>query len=402
MVESKLRCTTCYNVFNTTKKFGEKATCPMCDSTVGINDANIVGDIKKQISDLTGKIGGKVKEAITGQTKEKATLTLNEKKYDKELMNLVLDITTSKNEINIEDSKKIFKNINDYNDYTPIEKQTVAYIRKKYKFTPEANKWLRTEIRKKAAKRIKDERPKDPTNEEFKDDTPIKMVFTNIKDAYNWENINNLSEKPKTNAQWAGILLSIVFILGLLSGIMYGLKWNNQENQWDNNGLSSIHGSVIDENGNAMEDVAVYGGNKQTTTNTQGQYYLYDIPGDEVSLLFSFEGYKEITVWIDIRAGVANILQIEMLTGEGNLKLDQRKDIAEPWPPNYALAPIFMVASLITLMGSAAALLEENFRIAVTGCIFGIISYGFLVGSILSVIALGLLLIDYKRFDNKK
>ena len=374
----------------------------MCDSTVAINDANIVGDIKKQINDLTGKIGGKVKEAITGQTKEKATSTLNDKKYDKELMNLVLDITTKKNEINLEDSKKIFKNINDYNDYTPIEKQTVAYIRKKYKFTPEANKWLRTEIRKKAATRIKDERPKDPTNEEFKDETPLKMVFTNIKDAYNWENINNLSDKPKTNAQWAGILLSIVFILGLLSGIMYGLKWNNQENQWDNNGLSSIHGSVIDENGNAMEDVAVYGGNKQTTTNIQGQYYLYDIPGDEVSLLFSFEGYKEITVWIDIRAGVANILQIEMLTGEGNLKLDQRIDIAEPWPPNYALAPIFMVASLITLMGSAAALLEENFRIAVTGCIFGIISYGFLVGSILSVIALGLLLLDYKRFDNKK
>ena len=98
MVESKLRCTTCYNVFNTTKKFGEKAACPMCDSTVGINDTNIVGDIKKQISDLTGKIGGKVKEAIIGQTKEKATLTLNDKKYDKELMNLVLDITTNKNE----------------------------------------------------------------------------------------------------------------------------------------------------------------------------------------------------------------------------------------------------------------------------------------------------------------
>jgi hypothetical protein len=401
MVESKLRCTTCYNVFNTTKKFGEKAACPMCDSTVGVNDTNIVGDIKKQIGDLTEKIGEKVKEAITGQTKEKATLTLNGKKYDKELMNLVLDITTNKSKINLEDSKKIFKNINDYNDYTPIEKQTVAYIRKKYKFTPAANKWLRTEIRKKAAIRIKDERPKDPTNEEFKDDTPIKMVFTNIKDAYNWKNINNLNDKPKTNAQWAGILLSIVFILGLLSGIMYGLKWNNQENQWDNTGLSSIHGSVIDENGNAMEDVAVYGGNKQTTTNTQGQYYLYDISGDEVSLLFSFEGYKDITVWIDIRAGVANILQIEMSAGEGDLRLDQRKDVAEPWPPNYALAPIFMVASLITLMGSAAALLEENFRMAVTGCIFGIISYGFLVGSILSVIALGLLLIDYKSFDNK-
>ena len=52
-------------------------------------------------------------------------------------------------------------------------------------------------------------------------DTPIKMVFTNIKDAYTWKNINNLSEKPKTNAQWAGNI-TIVFVLGLLSGVMYG------------------------------------------------------------------------------------------------------------------------------------------------------------------------------------
>ena len=310
MVESKIRCTTCYNVFNTTKNIGEKATCPMCDSAVAINEKNIVGDIKKQITDLTGKIGNEVKKAITGKTKEKSTLSVDGKKYDKELMNLVMSITKDKKEINLEDSKKIFTKISDYNDYTKMEKQTVAYIRKKYKFTAEANEWLRTEIRKEAATRVKDKRVKDPTNNEFKDDTPIKMVFTNIKDAYTWENISNLSEKPKSNAQWAGILLSIVFVLGLLSGIMYGLKWNNKEDQWDNNGLSSVHGSVIDNDGNAMEGVAVYGGNKQTTTNTQGQYYLYDLQGKEVSILFSIEGYKEVNIWIDIRSGGANILEV--------------------------------------------------------------------------------------------
>ena len=399
MVESKIRCTTCYNVFNTAKNIGEKATCPMCDSAIAINEKNIVGDIKKQITDLTGKIGNEVKKAITGKTKEKSTLNIDGKTYDKELMNLVTNITKDKKEINLEDSKKIFTKISDYNDYTKIEKQTVAHIRKKYKFTTEANKWLRTEIRKEAATRVKDKRVKDPTNNEFKDDTPIKMVFTNIKDAYTWENINNLSEKPKSNAQWAGILLSIVFVLGLLSGIMYGLKWNNQEDQWDNNGLSSVHGSVIDSEGNAMEGVAVYGGNKQTTTNNQGQYYLYDLQGKEVSILFSIEGYKDVSVWIDIRSGGANILEVEMEKGDGNVKLDYRKQIAEPWPPNYALAPIFMISALITLMGSAAALLQENFKIAVTGCLFGIISYGFLIGSILSVIALALLLVDYKQFN---
>ena len=401
MVESKIRCTTCYNVFNTTKNIGGKATCPMCDSAVTVNENNLVGDIKKQISDLTYKVGNEIKRATIGKKGEQPTLTIDGKKYDRELMNLVMDITKNKNQINLKDTKKIFPKINDYNDYTKIEKQTVAYIRKKYKFTDEANKWLRTEIRREASTRDKDKRSKDPTSEEFKDDTPIKMVFTNIKDAYAWENINNLNEKPKSNAQWAGILLSVVFVLGLLSGIMYGLKWNNQEDQWDNNGLSSVHGSVIDEDGNAMEGVAVYGGDKQTTTNYQGQFYLYDLPGQEISILFSIEGYKDVSVWMDIRSGSANILEVEIEEGDGNIKLDYRKQIAEPWPPNYALAPIFMVSALITLMGSAAALLQENFRIAITGCLFGIISYGFLIGSILSVVALALLLTDYQKFNSK-
>ena len=116
MVESKIRCTTCYNVFNTTKNIGEKATCPMCDSAVAIDEKNIVGDIKKQITDLTGKIGNEVKKAITGKTKGKSTLNVDGKEYDKELINLVMSITKDKKEINLEDSKKIFAEISDYKD----------------------------------------------------------------------------------------------------------------------------------------------------------------------------------------------------------------------------------------------------------------------------------------------
>ena len=128
MVESKIRCTTCYNVFNTTKDVGGKATCPMCDSAVSINETNIVGDIKKQISDLTDKIGSEVKRAITGKNKKEPTLTIDGKKYDRELMNLVIAITKDRSEINLKDTKKIFPKISDYNDYTKIEKQTVAYL----------------------------------------------------------------------------------------------------------------------------------------------------------------------------------------------------------------------------------------------------------------------------------
>ena len=82
----------------------------MCDSAVEINEKNIAGDIKKQITDLSDKIGKEVKRVITGKTKAKSTLDINGKKYDKELINLVKELTKNKNEITLADSKNIYKN----------------------------------------------------------------------------------------------------------------------------------------------------------------------------------------------------------------------------------------------------------------------------------------------------
>ena len=399
MGDTKVRCTTCYNVFNTSKEEGETVICPMCDNSFAVKKVNIVSDIAQSITDFTTKIGTNIKEKITPETKKEDSVfeIIDGKKYDKELLRVAAELTEKKEEITLEGSKQLFNQISDYDDYTQIEKQTVAYIRKNYKFTPEANKWLRTEIRRWAQVRTRNEEVTDPTSSEFKSGKQISFVFTNLKDAYRWDNLRN--DKPKTPSQWAGILLSIVFVLGLFSGIAYGIKWNNQDTQWNNEGLSAVHGSVIDTNGDAIEDVIVEANGKKTSTNPQGWYVIYDIVGDEVQITFTMEGYGTVTVWINIRSEGTNILDIELLEGNEQ-KYDYRKEVAEPWPPNYALAPIFMVASFVALMGSSAAILKQNFRMAVAGCLFGVISYGFLVGSILSVIALSLLLVDRKNFDN--
>ena len=399
MGDTKVRCTTCYNVFNTSKEEGETVICPMCDNSFAVKKVNVVSDIAQSITDFTTKIGTNIKEKITPETKKEDSVfeIIDGKKYDKELLRVAAELTEKKEEITLEGSKQLFTQISDYDDYTQIEKQTVAYIRKNYKFTPEANKWLRTEIRRWAQVRTRNEEVTDPTSSEFKSGKQISFVFTNLKDAYRWDNLRN--DKPKTPSQWAGILLSIVFVLGLFSGIAYGIKWNNQDTQWNNEGLSAVHGSVIDTNGDAIEDVIVEANGKKTSTNPQGWYVIYDIVGDEVQITFTMEGYGTVTVWINIRSEGTNILDIELLEGNEQ-KYDYRKEVAEPWPPNYALAPIFMVASFVALMGSSAAILKQNFRMAVAGCLFGVISYGFLVGSILSVIALSLLLVDRKNFDN--
>ncbi len=397
-----MRCTTCYNVFNTAKEEGQGVTCPMCDSSFTVEKKTFVADIKQSITKVTKGISDYVKEKTGAAEDEGARIfmKIKGKKYDRELIEIAQELTEKEEEIKLEGSKKLFLKIKDYDDYTNIEKRTVSYIHKKFKFTSEANQWLRTEIKRWGTTRNKE--TKDPTSSELKRKTVVSAVFTNLKDAYNWDNLNNLGEKPKTPSQWAGVLLSIVFVLGILSGVAYGLKWSDQETQWDNEGLCAVHGTVIDESGNSLEGVKVEIGDKKTYTNEQGKYYLYDLTGDEARLNFVMEGYGTVVVWMNIRADGTNIMEIEMNEGEEQTNYDYRKNVAKPWPPNYALAPIFMIASIVALIGSSAALLHQNFRMAVLGCLFGVLSYGFLIGSVLSVVALSLLLVDRERFETQE
>ena len=374
----------------------------MCDSSFTVEKKTFVADIKQSITKVTKGISDYVKEKTGAAEDEGARIfmEIKGKKYDRELIETAQELTEKEEEIKLEGSKKLFLKMKDYGDYTDIEKRTVSYIRKEFKFTSEADQWLRSEIRRWGATRNKE--TKDPTSSELKRKTVVSAVFTNLKDAYNWDNLNNLGEKPKTPSQWAGVLLSIVFVLGILSGVAYGLKWSDQETQWDNEGLCAVHGTVIDEYGNTLEGVKVEIGDKKTYTNEQGKYYLYDLTGDEARLNFVMEGYGTVVVWMNIRADGTNIMEIEMNEGEEQTNYDYRKNVAKPWPPNYALAPIFMIASMVALIGSSAALLHQNFRMAVLGCLFGVLSYGFLIGSVLSVAALSLLLVDRERFETQE
>ena len=371
----------------------------MCDSLFTVQNTDIVTSIKKTKTNLGSRIGTNIQEKIKINKDDDVFKVIDGKKYDKDLLDVATELSAKKEEITIEGSKQLFQKIKDYDDYTQIEKQTVAYIRKKYKFTPEANNWLKTEIKRWAASKIRSNDTSDPTSAKLQKEKPLSFVFSNLKEAYRWDNLNNLNEKPKTAAQWAGILLSVVFVLGIFSGIAYGIKWNNQETQWTSGGLSSVHGTIIDSDGNSLEGVKIEADDKKTYTNAQGKYFLYDLIGDEIEIMFTMEGYGDLNIWINIRSEGTNILEVELEEGGVNKNIDQRKDVSEPWPPNYALSPIFIVASIITLMGSSAALLQQNFRMAVIGCLCGVISYGFLIGSILSIIALSLLLIDREKFD---
>lgn len=75
---------------------------------------------------------------------------INGKNYDGELLDLAEELTAGAGDgrLSKEDATRLIVKVKDANAYTEIEKDTVAYIRKNYKWTELADEWFRKEIRK--------------------------------------------------------------------------------------------------------------------------------------------------------------------------------------------------------------------------------------------------------------
>jgi len=80
-------------------------------------------------------------------------LVVKGKKYDRRMIELAEGLTSGKGDgrISMNDAKNLLRLVKDSNTYSPIEKQTMEYIRRKFKFTKEGDELFRTEIRKWAA-----------------------------------------------------------------------------------------------------------------------------------------------------------------------------------------------------------------------------------------------------------
>ena len=89
--------------------------------------------------------------------------TIDGKDYDREMLEIADEAVAGVGDgrISIEDAQKLLGAVKDANKYTDIEKATMKYIRENYKFTYAADQWFRTEIRKWAATKVKenDENP---------------------------------------------------------------------------------------------------------------------------------------------------------------------------------------------------------------------------------------------------
>ena len=220
-----------------------------------------------------------------------------------------------------------------------------------------------------------------------------------------YENAINNFWNPDGNTAWAGIILVIVALLGFFAGGTYFMHWTEYESIVDNTGLVDVQGVVQADDGTPLKDVEITmdGQNWTWATNEQGRFYIYDVEGGIREITFNLEDYQEQTQKVELEVGRINVVNVVLEEGEcsSNCKyIDKTFEVSNPAEVSLLLSILIILFSTMTLYGSIAALRKSNFGAALMGSVAGILSYGFLLGSILSIVAMLMIFSDRDVFES--
>ena len=220
-----------------------------------------------------------------------------------------------------------------------------------------------------------------------------------------YENAINNFWNPDGNTAWAGIILVIVALLGFFAGGTYFMHWTEYESIVDNTGLVDVQGVVQADDGTPLKDVEITmdGQNWTWTTNEQGRFYIYDVEGGIREIAFNLEDYQEQTQKVELEVGRINVVNVVLEEGEcsSNCKyVDKTFEVSNPAEVSLLLSILIILFSTMTLYGSIAALRKSNFGAALMGSVAGILSYGFILGSILAIVAMLMIFSDRDVFES--
>ncbi|EMY71281.1 OmpA family protein [Leptospira vanthielii] len=229
--------------------------------------------------------------------------TISGKQYDNELLEIAEKATKrSKAPIGKNIAKTLFDAIKDGGDYTDVEKRTVKYIRDNFKFSPEADEYLRSEIRKWAAKiSVPAAKKKTTTKGTTKKESTVKRNssrsakssfegFTPYHENYEVVDssqdevaptpeynelvaLNKFQITPKQNRIGRIILLSLILIFFIVL-IVFGIRSCNRSSKSTENTNQNTNVSS-EENNRSLDRVPLSEGKASDRFESQGRAIRY-------------------------------------------------------------------------------------------------------------------------------
>ncbi len=206
-------------------------------------------------------------------------------------------------------------------------------------------------------------------------------------------------EKKIVSPRTASFLLLAAAVLGLLSALIIldeetptfeapSVKYNN------------IAGYVQYQNGTGIEgaEVSLVRTKYATFTSSEGYYVLEKVPSTDYALKFSKEGYKDVLIYIEIAGDRPMAFDVTLQPGTGVIVRDERAVPVEIYETNFLFGVMITMASVAAMVAAVLAFTMRSFTLSVAGAGIGVLSYGFLIGSGLALIALIFILLSRTEF----
>lgn len=234
---------------------------------------------------------------------------------------------------------------------------------------------------------------------------------------------STMRRKPATSNKptVVGALLIIVGVLGIAMVIMgfAAAAFFGGFSEWfpgEEGSVITVSGQVTSLNGSAIEgaSVSVVGQSVGAVTDADGNYILYSVPIGDQTIRVAKDGYVTVNHRMTLVADPFNF-DSSSSHDEQNLDLVLSQGTGEVTTGNWFDEDIFnfggilvtclaiiLVASILALLGAIFAFKREKLMFVVIGCVAGIFTLGFGIGTVLAFIALFVLLLSIDEFNGRK
>jgi hypothetical protein len=206
-------------------------------------------------------------------------------------------------------------------------------------------------------------------------------------------------EKKIISPKTAAFLLLAACVLGFLSALII-LDEETPTFEPPSVRFNNIAGYALHENGTGAQGtvVSLVRTKYSTQTSYEGYYVLEAVPSTDYTLKFSKDGYKDVVIYIEVVGERPMAYDITMRPGTGVIVIDDRPEEVHIYETNFLFGMMITIASLSSLVGAMLAYTQRSFVLTVSAAGIGVLSYGFLIGSGLALIALIFILLSRTEF----
>jgi hypothetical protein len=241
---------------------------------------------------------------------------------------------------------------------------------------------------------------------EFEDDTGKSIQHKSGE----WGPDRNQMKKPALfdSLQIAGLLLIVVFILGVISAVAIAMFDIHvlALTEFEDDGKADVSGFVTDTEGQYLVNVtvAIHGTHHFTRTNLEGYYSIDNVKEGDYEIEASLNDYGSVTKRVSLNANSPTLVNFMLEEGGFDETKNERygSNLSDLQHLNYATAVLILVYGTFAFIGGIFAYLKKYYWIAMFGALCGIVagmlSIGIIIGPILSILGLYLIVKNQEEF----